>query len=167
MHEEDFGSREEKEIDLKLENESLRDEIALRGGFSHKSEQLDPELENAFLKNVMAFEEALDEPEVPIRSFFPSGYEFPPVTSLTDEQITNKLDEIQNILSLHHVEFGFVENLPDRVLYKHMVEEYIPNGSVPPIAIGSWVLDACSGCCEDCFQRPYCSTANDLPEGNL
>lgn len=42
-----------------LENRSLETEIKLRGGKMWKSEKIDPYIDNAFMKNVLAFEEAV------------------------------------------------------------------------------------------------------------
>jgi hypothetical protein len=164
--EENWADDKQKEIDLRLENQSLETELQLKGAVGWKSPDLDPRIENEFLRNVMAFEEAAGGPAVPMRSLFPEDYEFPPAESLSSEQLSAKLDEIADILSRNHIEFGFVGDLPDMVLYKHLVEDVIPNDSIETSTgtMGVWVLDGCTGCCEECFQHDYCETARELDE---
>jgi hypothetical protein len=153
-----------KQLDLSLENKTLEDELHLKTGAKvHSFEEIDPEIHNQFLKNVLAFGEAQNEPEVPIKSLFPDDFKFPDEKTYSDEQVTQKLDEIFKILSAHHVEFGFANEIPDRVLYKHLVEKVIPEDTVsaPLTQAGFWVLDGCTGNCPDCFQKEFCETGKN------
>ena len=99
-----------------------------------------------------------------MRSLFPADYEFPPVESMNDDQIAKKLQEISETLSKNNIEFGFANKLPDAVLYKYITEDCIKNDTVnPSVTAGfTWVLDGCSGDCEGCFQKDYCSTSKKL-----
>jgi hypothetical protein len=153
-----------KQLDLSLENKTLDDELFLKTGSKvHSFEEVDPEIHNQFLKNVLAFEEAHDEPEVPMKSFFTNDFEFPDEKTLTDEQVAQKIDDIYEILSANNIEFGFANEIPDRVLYKHLAEEVIPEDTIsaPLTQTGFWVLDGCTGNCPDCFQKEYCETAKN------
>jgi hypothetical protein len=167
MHEEDWRSEEAKEMDLRIENEGLKEEISLKGGrFRKVGEEVEPEVENEFLKSVMAFEEASEGPAIPVRSLFPEDFEFPRVSSMTPEQISRKLGEIEEILSHHNIAFGFANDLPPYLLYTHLVEDYIPNEQVTA-ATGAgftWNIDGCDGDCESCFQRDYCATGKEILE---
>jgi hypothetical protein len=162
----DWTDKQQEEIDLRLENQSLETEITLNGGTHWKSDEVTPQIENAFLKNVLAFEEASEEPEVPIRSFFPEEHVFPPAESMSPQELSAKLDEIAEILSTHDVEFGFANPLPDMLLYKHLTEDVIPNDTISPAigAGGKWFLDGCTGACDDCFQKQYCSVAAEIQD---
>ncbi|MBN1578507.1 MAG: hypothetical protein JW913_18235 [Chitinispirillaceae bacterium] len=143
----------------------MEEEITIRGGGEiQKSEDIDPRLENQFLKNVLAFEEADKEEPIPMRSFFPEGYLFPPKESMSQEELSDKVDDISRILSEHNIEFGFANDLPDQVLYDYLVRDCIAKDSVSSsVDAGfTWVLDGCYGGCEDCFQREYCETGREM-----
>ncbi len=163
MYSEKWQNDEQKKIDLQLENKALQDEITLKGGIFGRCEDLDPEIENMFLKNVIAFEEAYDSPRIPMRSLFPPHYKFPPVKSMSKKEISDKLDDIALILSTHNIQLGFNEKLPKDLLYKHLVEDCIPNETVQQEMISGFVnvLDGCTGDCDRCFQKDYCSTAQE------
>jgi hypothetical protein len=51
MQEENWQSKEQQELDLRLENKSLETDISLQGGHVVRGEDIDPEIENAFLKD--------------------------------------------------------------------------------------------------------------------
>jgi hypothetical protein len=165
MDDDIWRSKEREEIDLSLENSSLETEIKLKGGiFSSKTDDIDPLLENAFLKNVLAYEEAAEDPQIPMVSVFPENYKFPPAESISEAELFEKLEDISRVLSDHGIELGFSNDLPDKVLYKYLVEECIPKEMIDSsVTAGfTWVLDGCSGGCEECFQREYCSNAQEL-----
>lgn len=165
-HDDNWADDQQKEIDLRLENQSLETELELQGMSNWKSDEVPPEVHNQFLKNVIAFEEANKKPRTPMRSLFPDDYRFPPVESMSAEQLHDKLKDIERLLKKHNVGFGFAEELPDALLYKHLVEEVIPNDTVmAKVSEGfMWYLDGCTGGCEDCFQNQYCSTGREILE---
>lgn len=164
MNDDSWGSKEGEEIDLSLENSSLEAELKLKGGSFEKMDDIDSSIENAFLKNVLAYEEAAEGPQIPMHSIFPKDYKFPPAESMSEEELSEKLDDISRVLSDHGIEFGFNNDLPCKVLYKYLVEDCIANDMIDgSVSAGStWVLDGCSGGCEDCFQKDYCSNAQEL-----
>lgn len=150
-------------IDKLIENSTLETEIKLRGGKMWKSENIDPHLDNAFMKHVLAFEDADRDSEIPARSLFPDDYTFPKAESMTDEELNNKLDEIESILYNHNIELGFANEIPDKVLYNYLIE-FIKKDSVSATVTAGFttVLDGCTGDCESCFQKEYCDTAKEL-----
>lgn len=164
MNDDNWGSKEREDIDLSLENSSLEDEIKLKGGSFEKMDEIDPLIENDFLKNVLAYEEAAEGSQIPVQSIFPKDYKFPSAESMSEEELSEKLDDISRIFSDHGIEFGFNNDLPSKALYKHLVEDYIQNDMIDgSVSAGfGWILDGCSGVCEDCFQKEYCSTAKEL-----
>ena len=164
--EERWENQELKRLDLILENQSLEVEIGLRGGQVFKAEDVEPQIENAFFKSILAFEEADKEEPLPLRSPFPADFEFPLASAMSAEQLSRKLGEIQEVLSRHCVAFGFAEGVPDEVLYTYLVEECIPEETVTAAASAgfTFVLDGCDGNCEGCFQAPYCAAASEIPD---
>lgn len=159
-------SDKQKGIELKMENMALKTEIELKNGIFGKSDLLEISLENKYLKQVLAFEEAEKESEIPIRLLFPSDYQFPPIDTMLENELREKLDDIAMIFRQNNIELDFSENLPDVMLYQHLTEQIIPKDSIilrsTPGFI--WHLDGCSGNCESCFQKEFCSTAKELNE---
>ncbi|HUI91277.1 MAG TPA: hypothetical protein VLX68_03420 [Chitinivibrionales bacterium] len=166
MNQDDWRTDEQKEVDLGLENQGLEADLGLQAGVTYKNGDVDPKLHNAFLKNVMAFEEADKEPHVPVRTLFPEDFKFPPASSMSRKQLSDKIKEIVRVLTMHDIQFGFANKLPDKVLYKYLVEDFIPNESVGTYGNAgfTFVIDGCDGACEDCFQKNYCSTAKEILE---
>jgi len=151
-------------LDLELENRSLETDLMLHGGGAiHKAENIDPFLENLFLKNVLAFEELDKEPKRSMRSLFPDEYEFPPASALSADALAEKLSEIAGILDHNGIALGFCEAVPEALVYRYMVEEVIPHEEVfPQNGEGfTTTLDGCTGGCDECFQKPYCETGSD------
>lgn len=149
-----------------LENRFLEDEIKSLGGSMSESKIDEPYINNQFMKNILAFEEAEKAPQIPMRSLFPGDFEFPPAESMSEQEISDKLDAINDIFSSHNIEFGFAEELPDKLLYKHLVEDCIPNDMVDSSTSAGFtcVLDGCNGDCESCFQKEYCDTGRELDD---
>jgi hypothetical protein len=158
MNDEKWYNEEQENIDLELENRSLETEIKLKGGIFGKMENLDPKIENAFLKSILAFEAGDKDLQIPIRAIFPDDYKFPPVGSMSKKALSEKLDDIARIFEEHHIGLDFSEKVPDKVLYKYLVESCIAKEMVDAsIPEGSMVfLNGCTGFCEECFQKKYC-----------
>ncbi|MDG5815228.1 hypothetical protein QA601_09065 [Chitinispirillales bacterium ANBcel5] len=156
----------QEEIDLMLENQSLQSDILSKGGSFWKEQDMDPTLENEFLKNVLSCCNNSKDQEVPMRSLFPANYKFPPADSMSKNELKRKLNDIEGILNKHNVQLGFCEELPHKVLYKHLIEDCIPNESIDVSPDNTFIttLSGCSGDCESCFQKKYCSTAKELEQ---
>jgi hypothetical protein len=165
------GQPEPDDIDLILENQALELDIKLQGGGEMwKSEDVDPHVHNEFLRGVKEWDELDKGPKRSLKSLFPDGYTFPPADQLTDEQLADKLDEIAEILDQHEVHIGLVGDVPDRLVYKYLVEDAIPNTETfaEDNTGFNLILDGCDGYCPECFQKEYCDTAKEwdkpLPE---
>ncbi|MFP4013174.1 MAG: hypothetical protein ACLFVQ_03745 [Chitinispirillaceae bacterium] len=154
---------EQRRKDLLKENARLEKELEDRGLKSSKFEECDPQIENEFLKSILAHEKACEGEMIPVRSLFPSDYELPSADSMSDTEIREKIIDIEKILSEHNVEFGFAHKLPASLLYNHLVE-YITEDTVGPEVIEgfTWVLDGCTGVCEECFQLDYCESGQEI-----
>lgn len=158
MNDEKWCDEEQEKIDLELENQSLETEIKLKGGIFGGLKNLDPSTENAFLKSIIAFEAGDKDLQIPIRAIFPDDYKFPQVGSMSRKELSEKLDDIARIFEEHHIGLDFSEKVPDKVLYKYLVETCIAKEMVDAsIPEGSIVyLNGCTGFCEECFQKNYC-----------
>jgi hypothetical protein len=165
-HDDNWADDPQGEIDLRLENQSLETELKLQGATQRRFGEVPFEVHNQFLKNVLAFEEAAKKPPTPVRSLFPDNYPFPPAESMSPQELRQKLEDMERTLGKHNVGFGFAKELPDALLYKHLVEEVIPNDTVTTAAAEgfAWYLDGCTGRCEDCFQNRYCTTGREILE---
>ena len=149
--------------ELERENRELEEELKLLGEPIEMEPAADPRMHNEFLKYILAFHGMERGPQVPMSSLFPDDYEFPPVDTLTAAELDTKLDDILRILFEHHIVVDYVEKLPDRLVYKHLVEEEFPEHMVAaenPTGM-TMHLDGCTGGCPSCFQKDYCDSARE------
>jgi hypothetical protein len=156
--EDDYNLSEEEKIEQ--ENLLLQSEIIIRGGMIGDSKGLPPEIENQFLKNILAFENAERKPISEIIGV--SITDYPVANKLTENEITKKLDELIEVFEKNEIALGLIEGMPDRLVYKFLVEEYLfDKDNLHPVGISGWVIDGCSGDCPSCFQLEYCSSKDD------
>jgi hypothetical protein len=160
----EWKSDDDRDLDLHMENQSLELELELKGGIMDKRDDIDPQIHNAFLRSVLAFEEMDAEPKISIKSIFPDTFEFPPVNSLGKKELSKKLDEIIEILERHSIVLGFTADLPDKVIYEYLVNDFIPqektfNENCTGL---TQVVDGCDGYCPDCFQNSYCEVSREI-----
>ena len=80
--------------------------------------------------------------------------------ALSDAEVEEQLHRVIDRLAKRGVSFGINETVPERLAYRYLLEELRAGMDVMP----GWVLDGCDGCCEECFQLPYCKTGNKLAE---
>jgi len=112
------------EENLRMENELLRLKMkAELGSDLHSTGESDPELENAFLKHIMAFEDnyakskrikvfdLLDQPD------------FKNAGELDDEQVSIELDRLFDLLAKKHIAVDFSADYDDRTKYGFIVDE--------------------------------------------
>jgi hypothetical protein len=159
MDELSCGGTESAEIGLRPESGSRTIDADLEGGAPARQEEFACED-----VRVLSFEPADEQPAILVRSLFPAEYVFPPLAALTPEEISDKVDEIATVFAAHNISFAFDNNLPDDVLYKYLVEDYIPNEVVSTVSEDNfrWFNDDCDGGCAACFQKEHCSTAGDV-----
>ena len=150
-------SPEEK---LEQENFVLKSKLITQGGIFQENSKIDPEIENMFLKRVMAFEEAEYKPVYEIIGVDPK--DFPPADLLTREEITVEFEKLLKIFEEHGISWGVNDNVPVEVSYRYLTEDYLLSESQDlPIDFG-WTIDGCSGDCPSCFQVKYCQTKDDI-----
>lgn len=113
---------------LKTENDFLKMKIMLeRGGhFGNEGEnELPPEVENEFLKNVIEFEKQFDEQKT-IKVFDKIGRpgHFRPVSEIADDVIDEAWNELSNYLADYNIDLGACSpNISPRELYRFTTEE--------------------------------------------
>ena len=149
----------ENQQKLEQENFLLKSKIIARGGNLDSSDNLSAEIENKFLENVMAIEDAPDAPVYKILKVNPE--DFPPKDQLSQKQLKAKLDHLLEIMAEHNMFCEFAGDLPDDIAYNHLSQEFL--FEVEQIMPDGWVLhiNGCDGWCPDCFQLDYCTSWKD------
>jgi len=115
---------DDPEEQLRIENEILKLKLqAELGGQFESNEQLPPDVENLFLKNVFEFEEQLANAPKKTISEILGRPPFAAETELSDEQIREKLDDLEELLEAKDITVDFRAEYSDRVKYKFITEE--------------------------------------------
>jgi hypothetical protein len=120
---------DDPEENLRMENELLRLKLkAELGGDSHSSGNLPPEIENEFLKNVMAFEQnwAKAKDEKPVKVYDLLGKpSFKKSEELGDEELEKALKELYDLLAEKNIEvyFGDDDGYDSRTRYHFITDE--------------------------------------------
>lgn len=89
--------------------------------------------------------------------------------AMDDEEIAAQLKDIAEMLERHSILIDLLSrNIPVRLVYEQL-RELLSEFSLPLIPNdggGAWHIDGCSGCCPECFQRPWCESGweNVWPE---
>ncbi|MDI6740523.1 MAG: hypothetical protein QME74_09195 [Candidatus Edwardsbacteria bacterium] len=123
----------------------------------------DPDLENAFLTNIIAYEEADKGPRCTLRSLLPAGFALPPVEQLSRKDLRIKRDAIQSILAKHNIYIDLRPRLPDAAVYRYLLDQGLNEEIMRRMPKGfMFHLDGCSGDCGQCFQRDYCDTFSEI-----
>ena len=78
--------------------------------------------------------------------------------ALSDAEVVEQLHLVIQRLAKHGIAFGINETVPERLAYRCLLEDLRQGMDVMP----GLVLDGCDGCCEECFQLPYCETGKKL-----
>ena len=145
---------------LDQENFVLKSKIITKGGIYQENADIDPEIENIFLKRIMAFEEAEIKPVYKIIGVNPK--DFPSAGLLSKEEIKAEFKKLLKIFEDHGISYDVNENVPIEVSYRFLTEEYLLEEAQDlPIDFG-WTIDGCSGDCPSCFQADYCKNKDDI-----
>ena len=112
------------EENLRMENELLHLKLKAEfGADSHASENLDPALENAFLKHIMAFEKGYNGAgRVKIFNLLGKP-DAKTASELTDEQIDFALAKVLNLLAQKNIAIDFSGDYDNRTKYSFITEE--------------------------------------------
>jgi hypothetical protein len=113
---------------LKAENDFLKMKLMLEHGAQlggNENKELPPEIENAFLNNVMAFEKQFDEHKT-IRVFDKIGRpaHFKTVAEIPDEEMEKAWEELSDHLGEYGIKLDVCSpNISKRELYRFTTEE--------------------------------------------
>ena len=117
---------DDPEENLRMENELLRLKLkAELGAESHHISNIDPGIENEFLKNVLAFEQNFANAKAAKVYDLVGKPAFIKAVDLTDEQVEAALEEISDLLSENNIEIYFGDNdeYDNRTKYQFITEE--------------------------------------------
>ncbi|TCD08478.1 hypothetical protein EZ449_11560 [Pedobacter frigidisoli] len=124
LPEDSLGSSPEE--NLRIENELLKLKMqAELGAKTHVvSGDLPPEMENMFLKNIMAFHQQSSEHKLITIFRKLKSPEFKPAEDLDDETLSNELIKLENLLMSENIQLSYSSEYPDRTKYKFITEEF-------------------------------------------
>ena len=130
--------------------EKLRSELEKLGGGPSQHPELSADLEEAFLKHILAFETA--EPTTLLQWLENAGLEVPPPDQLDDAQLKARLWEVINRMASLGAYLHNTNHLSDRELYSYLFDEGLREVAVlfpedPSYVYGLDLL--CSGSDED------------------
>jgi len=109
---------------LRMENELLRLKIqAEHGGQSHSSGSLPPDLENEFLKHIIAFEQNYANAKRVVIYDFIGRPEFTKADDLDNSSLAPALQRITGQLSIKNIVVHFDKSIDKRTRYKFITEE--------------------------------------------
>lgn len=109
---------------LKIENEILRMKLqAQAGAVIGIRDDIPPELENVFLQNVIAFEEASGSMPMTGVYDFLGRPQFKAITELLPEEIAPELARLQQLLEERQLILDVLDTYDDALIYKFITEE--------------------------------------------
>jgi hypothetical protein len=132
--------KKKSEEDLKFENEFLRAKIQMeRGGTFHSEENISPEIENQFLKNIEAFEKAWDNAKQ-ITVYEKIGKPpFKKAEEISDKELKKELRKIQKKLEENGIHVSTIYKVNERELYRFITEELF-NHETDDMSLPGWVM---------------------------
>ncbi|OFX57036.1 MAG: hypothetical protein A2046_07570 [Bacteroidetes bacterium GWA2_30_7] len=145
---------------LEQENFFLKSKIVLENGHYEQFNELDPEIENQFLKNIFEVENAEQKPVYEVLGVNPHDYT--DVEQLSKDELKLKLEELINLLEEHSFAYSIFNELPDEVVYNYLTKKFLFD--ITDVMPEGWVhhLDGCCGDCPSCFQLDYCENKNEI-----
>jgi len=146
---------------FELDNHLLQQTLS-QEGFVYVEPNTDPKVTNTFLTQVLAFEAAAKGPHGSIADRLPADFDLPDPVGLLDQEIEIKLAELVSLLSDRGVVVDLVGKLPDRLTYQYLFNEALDEEIPLMVPEGTrYHIDGCDGCCEACFQLPYCEVGQE------
>ena len=126
MENEELFSDDPQE-NLRIENDFLKLKLKAQFGdafFMESNKDLPPEIENQFLKNMIAFEDAHANAEYTTVYESIGKPDYKPADELSAAQITAELERITAIMDEHNIALDFCDGpYADEVIYKFITEE--------------------------------------------
>ncbi len=123
----EFGPLHEDPLkNLRLENELLELKIRAEfGGYSGSNARLPPEVENAFLKKVIEFEQKFRAARLVKVSDLIGNPVFKKAWELTDMAVIAELKRLRQLLSQKNIDVVFIRERDARFQYKFITEELL------------------------------------------
>lgn len=123
--EDDEQFSDDPEEQLRIENELLKLKLqAETGADLYELSEMPPDVENAFLNNILAFERQLDSmAEVPIFEILGKPDDFKNESELSDAEIDRELERLTDLMRDKSLEVGFGGEYDNRLKYKFITEE--------------------------------------------
>ncbi len=154
----------DNEKKLAQENFLLKAKLMTKDGFYGQINELDPEIENKFLKNVLAFENAEQKRVFEILGVEPK--DFPPGARLSEKEIKTKFNQLVDIMAAHNFVYELSKDLPLPLAYEYLRGDFLHD--METVMMGGWSthVDGCTGDCPSCFQQDYCQTKSEIWTAN-
>lgn len=130
---------------------------------SKKNVPPDPELENT--KNYEDFEEKMfaieTAPSQHKKDVFGVSFEeLPPPEKLTDKQIEQLLDAIEDTFEAFNISIEYKDNMPIKLKYDVLRDSFKYDIHIMPGF--SMHFDFCDGLCEECKMADYCDIKDEI-----
>jgi hypothetical protein len=125
-NESQHNEEQQHEDELKDENAFLKMKMMLeKGADFHMSEEIPPEIENQFLKNIMDFEDQWSNVQtIKLYDKIEQPTQFKPVAELSDEEIETAYEELLDHMEKYGIQFDCCSpNISKRELYRFVTEE--------------------------------------------
>ncbi|MEJ2055357.1 MAG: hypothetical protein P8X42_15685 [Calditrichaceae bacterium] len=162
-----MSDRHKKRPEEKIEkNLLLKAKIALKSGESHhlENDDLPLDMENAFLQNILDFENV---PVLPVSEILSTRAEdWPDEKDIDNEELEEKVVILNALLQKHNILLSLNEDLPLRVLYTYLTRDFLNQTITRPTRRFIMYIDGCDGNCESCFQLPYCDSGQQIMNDN-
>ena len=147
---------------IRQENEKLKKQLGIMMNSQYSVKEIDPRLENRFLRYIQDFEEMEKGPKKKIRTLFPNTFTFPPIESMNLEELKLKCNEICEILAQHDIILELQEACPDFLWYDFIINEVLDD--LIPVRYPKGMryhITGCDGYCPGCFQRVFCEAGEE------
>jgi hypothetical protein len=182
-----MATYDHSEEEIRRENEELKQQLILLGRDPSAFDDLLPDEMNSRLKKAVAYAEDVREAELlgkepPSPCFDPASPHWIPdiddmvhrtaqqllgddfilqaEEALSDAEVEEQLHLVIDRLAKHGIGISIDDAVPERLVYRCLLEELQQGMEVCP----GWMIDGCDGCCEQCFQLPYCESGKQLSE---
>jgi hypothetical protein len=112
------------EENLQIENEILRMKVTAElGGAYEGSENLPPEIENEFLKNILAFEHRFANTQMVKLADLLGNPVVKKADGLADDMINTELNDLEELLDQNNIVVEFIRPRDNRFKYRFITEE--------------------------------------------
>lgn len=113
-----------KNLDQKIKEEFEKHHLTPPENIVSGSGNLPEEIENEFVKNIVAFElQARQKKTCTIYDFIGKP-QFTPIQDVNKEELFENLEQLYDTLEIHGIYLNTCDNYPDEVIYKFITEEF-------------------------------------------